>query len=87
MILQFSDAIKLNITAMDRTLSDTNINVIITSDDKIPIDELIEIKTINNNNFSFMIDDIEFKDYKLVHASEHYDSKSNSIISTINFTK
>ena len=87
MLLQLNDNISIPVASMDRTLFETGINVIIQSNQSIPIDELLQMKIANNNKFYFIIGDQEFEDYQLNHVSEHYDSSTKEIISTINFSK
>ena len=87
MVLQLSDNISIPIASMDRTLFETGINVIIQSKQSIPIDELLQMKIANNNKFYFIVGDQEFEDYQLNNVSEHYDSSTEEIMSTINFSK
>ena len=87
MVLQLNDNISIPIASMDRTLFETGINVIIQSNQSIPIDELLQMKIANNNKFYFSVGEQEFEDYQLNQASEHYDSSTEEIMSTINFSK
>lgn len=87
MVLQLNDNISIPVTSMDRTLSETGINIIIQSNQSIPLDEFLQIKIANNNKFYFIVGEQEFEDYQLNHVSEHYDSSTGEIMSTINFSK
>ena len=87
MLLQLNDNISIPIASMDRNLFETGINVIIQSNQSIPIDELLQMKIANNNKFYFIVGDQEFEDYQLNNVSEHYDSSTEEIMSTINFYK
>ena len=87
MILQLNDSILIPVVSMDRTLLDTGINMTIQSNQPIPVDELLQMKIANDNKFYFIIGEQEFEDYQLNHVSEHYDSSTKEIISTINFSK
>ena len=87
MVLQLNDSILIPVVSMDRTLLDTGINMTIQSNQPIPVDELLQMKIANDNKFYFTIDEQEFEDYQLNHASEHYDSLSKETLSTINFSK
>ena len=87
MLLQLNDNISIPIASMDRNLFETGINVIIQSNQSIPIDELLQMKIANNNKFYFIVGDQEFEDYQLNNVSEHYDSSTEEIMSTINFSK
>lgn len=87
MVLQLNDNISIPIASMDRTLSETGINIIIQANQSIPLDELLQIRIANNNKFYFIVGEQEFEDYQLNHVSEHYDSSTEEIMSTINFSK
>ena len=87
MLLQLNDNISIPIASMDRNLFETGINVIIQSNQSIPIDELLQMKIANNNKFYFIVGEQEFEDYQLNNVSEHYDSSTEEIMSTINFSK